>query len=327
MKRYHVCGLGNAIVDLFLELPDAEFEELGFERGTMRLVEHDDQSRLVERVHRGKPALAAGGSVANSLIALTQLGGRAANICCIGDDRHGEFYRSEFAQLGVALAVPPVSGEPTGTSVVLVTPDAERTMRTCLAVSAQLSADHVAEEIIAESEWLFVEGYVLANPTGPGAALRAVEVARRHGTKVAVTCSDAFIPAVFGGPLRDILGHTDLLFANAAEAMALTGAADVEGAAEGLKGVVPNAVVTDGPGGAYVRWHGAEAHAPAVPCEPVDLTGAGDMFAGAFLYGVTHGFDPAASARAANALCAKVIGRVGARLESGTRAEWDLAVA
>ena len=326
-KPYTVCGLGNALVDLLVDVTDHEFAALAFDRGTMRLVDPPEQAALLEQVHKGNPRLSSGGSVANSLIALTQLGGRAAFIGCVGDDVLGRFYENEFTELGIRLGNAPLPGETTGTCVCVITPDAERTMRTCLAVSSHLAARHVPEAVIRDSEWLFVEGYVFANPdTGQAAVHRAIDLAKAHGTKVALTCSDAFIPEVFGGPFREALKAADLVFCNAAEASAVTGEATPAAAFAALAGRVPNAVVTDGPHGAFVRWHGRESHAEAFLCAPVDLTGAGDMFAGAFLYGVTHGVPAARAARAANYLCMKVVTQVGARLHAGTRAAWDEAL-
>src|SRR4051794_22897070 len=164
MKEYQLCGLGNAIVDIFLEVSDDEFARLGFERGTMRLVEPGEQKQLLERFHGRDPRLVSGGSVANSTIAFSQLGGSAAFIGCVGDDRYGLFYKTEFEELDIDFNNPVVVGETTGTCVCVITPDAERTMRTCLAVSSHLTDRHVDEERIKNSEWLFIEGYVFANP-------------------------------------------------------------------------------------------------------------------------------------------------------------------
>lgn len=326
-KPFHVCGLGNSLVDILLELTDAEFAGLGLEKGTMRLVERGEQTDLLDRFHAREPRLASGGSVANSVIALSQLGGKGAFVGCVGDDRYGLFYQREFEHLGIEIGTPAVVGETTGTCLSIITPDAERTMRTCLAVSSHLSARHVDEQRVKNSEWLFVEGYVFANPdTGQGAIRRAVEVAKANGVKVAITCSEAFVVEVFGSPFFDALKQADLLFCNASEACAVAKATNAAEAFGKLKGVVPNAVVTDGPHGAYVRFGGAEAHVPAFACEPTDLTGAGDMFAGAFLYGVTHGVDPVKAARAANFLAMKVITQYGARLHHGTREFWDEAL-
>jgi sugar/nucleoside kinase (ribokinase family) len=327
MRAFDLCGLGNALVDIFLELDDAAFAGLGFERGTMRLVEHAEQAALLSKFHERDPRLVSGGSVANSIIAASQLGGRGAFIGCVGDDRYGLFYKTEFDELDIDIGNPVIVGEPTGTCLSVITPDAERTMRTCLGVSSHLAARHVDRERIKNSEWLFVEGYVLANPdTGQGAVREAIQVAKQHGTKVALTCSEAFIVEVFGDAFRPALAQTDLLFCNATEAQAVTGAKDAASAFAALKTVVPSAVITDGANGCFVRYAGTEKHVPAFPCDPKDLTGAGDMLAGAFLYGITHGVGPAKAARAANHLAMKVITQIGARLHHGTRQYWDEVV-
>src|SRR5882762_4582305 len=185
MKEFQLCGLGNALVDIFLEISEAEFASLGFERGTMRLVDLAEQKTLLDRFQKHEPKLVSGGSVANSIIGFSQLGGQAAFIGCVGDDRYGLFYASEFEELGIDIGNPVIVGESTGTCVAIITPDAERTMRTCLAVASHLAARHVNEARIANSEWLFVEGYVFANPdTGQGAIRNAIALAKAHGTKI-----------------------------------------------------------------------------------------------------------------------------------------------
>src|SRR6188472_1024322 len=151
MKEFQLCGLGNAVVDIFLEVSDSEFSSLGFERGGMQLVAHDEQKKLLERYQKNEPKLVSGGSVANSVIAFSQLGGKAAFIGCVGDDRYGLFYEQEFEHLGIELGAAALVGETTGTCVCVVTPDAERTMRTCLAVSGHLAARHVDEARIKRS--------------------------------------------------------------------------------------------------------------------------------------------------------------------------------
>src|SRR5438477_3065848 len=163
MKEFKLCGLGNAIVDIFLEVSDSEFASLGFERGSMRLVDLAEQKTLLDRYQKHEPRLVSGGSVANSVIAFSQLGGAAAFIGCVGDDRYGLFYTSEFEELGIEIGNPIIVNESTGTSLCVITPDAERTMRTCLAVSSHLAKRHVDEERVKKSEWLFIEGYVFAN--------------------------------------------------------------------------------------------------------------------------------------------------------------------
>src|SRR5688500_14157833 len=164
MKEFQLCGLGNAIVDILVEVDDAVFHDMGFERGTMRLVDLAEQRQLLERLQSREPRLVSGGSVANSIIGFSQLGGDGAFLGCVGDDRYGLFYAGEFEELKIDIGNPVIVGESTGTCVVLIPPDAERTMRTCLAVSSHLAARHVEPRRIQASEWLFIEGYVFANP-------------------------------------------------------------------------------------------------------------------------------------------------------------------
>jgi sugar/nucleoside kinase (ribokinase family) len=327
-KEFQLCGIGNALVDIFLDVSHQDLDQLKVEGRLKPLLELSEQQHLLERFQKSEARLASGGSVANSTIAFAQLGGQAAFIGCVGDDRYGLFYANEFAELGIDFGNPALLGETTGTCVCLITPDAERTMCVSLGVARHLAARHVHEQRLATSEWLFIEGYVLANPeTGQGAARTAVQVARQHGTKVALTCSDAFIINVFGDAFREILSQSDLLFCNASEAAAITGASGPAESFARLKTLVPSTIVTDGPHGAYVRHAGVEAHVPAYSCTPVDLTGAGDMLAGGFLYGLTHGIPPDKAARAACFLAMKVITQVGARLHHGVRQFWDEAMA
>src|ERR1700733_8657458 len=323
MKPFQLCGLGNALVDIFVEISEPEFASLGFERGGMLLVDLAAQQALLGSYQKREPKLVSGGSVTNSIIAFSQLGGRGAFIGCVGDDRYGLFYVKEFEELGIEIGNPIIVNEATGTCVCLITPDAERTMRTCLAVSSHLAARHVDEARIRSSEWLFIEGYVFANPdTGQGAIREAIRIAKQNGTKIAITCSDAFVVQVFGDALREALKQADLFFCNEGEACAITQTSTAEEAFRKLDGQIPSVVVTNGPHGAYIRHDGVETHVPSFPTEPKDLTGAGDMFAGAFLYGITHGFSPEKAARRAGFLSHKVISQVGARLHHGTRQFW-----
>ena len=328
MKEFQLCGLGNAIVDIFLEVSNDEFKQLGFERGTMRLVDLSEQKLLLQRHQHEEPKLVSGGSVANSVIAFSQLGGDAAFIGCVGDDRYGLFYASEFEELGIDIGNPIIVNEATGTCICVITPDAERTMRTCLAVSSHLAARHVDEERIKNSDWLFLEGYVFANPaTGQTAIREAIKLAKKHGTKIAITCSEAFVANFHGEVLHEALAQTDLFFCNESEACAVTKASSAEEAFKKLNSSIPSVVVTNGPHGVYIRHAGVEAHVPAFKSEPKDLTGAGDMLAGSFLYGITHGVAPERAARAACFLAHKVITQIGARLHHGTKHFWEECLA
>ena len=205
-----------------------------------------------------------------------------------------------------------------------VWPDAERTMRTSLAVASHLADRHVDEARVGKSEWLFIEGYVFANPeTGQSAIREAIRIAKANDTKVAITCSDAFIVNVFGDALNAALQDADLFFCNETEACAVTGEETAEAAYRKLTETIPSVIVTNGPNGAYVKHGDVDTHVSAFDTNPKDLTGAGDMFAGSFLYGITHGVAPDKAARSAAFLSHKVISQVGARLHHGTREFWD----
>jgi len=324
MKTIDVCGLGNGLLDIFVEITEAEFEQLGFERATMRLVESVEQRELLGRFSDRSPVMASGGSVANSIIALAQLGGRAAFIGSFGEDEYGDFYRREFDGLGIRLNRSVSAPVDTGTAVALITPDGERTMRTHLGAAALLTPEHVSPELIGGATWLFLEGYLFANPlNGQPTIRRAIEVARAHGTKLAITCSESFVIETFNDAIESALEHADLVFANESEAMALAGVRTVEGAFERLAGRFPALVVTRGSEGAMVHYEGVVGRVPAFACKPRDLTGAGDMFAGAFLYGVNHGVPPLDAARGACYLAMHVVSRVGARLHHGARTLWN----
>lgn len=323
MKSIDVSGVCNGLVDIFADISEEQFSALGFERGTMRLVQLDEQARLLKELTRGKPMLVSGGSVANSLIAVAQLGGKSAMYTRLADDEYGRFYHNECLSLGMTLPVALASSGATGTCVSLITPDAERTMRTYLGASLELSDSHIDGGIIRDSKWLFVEGFVFSNSDGSRAAIReAVGIAHAAKTKVAVTCSDAWIVGGFSQPLQEVLNSTDLIFANEDESAALSGQRDVLESGRVLKERFPHVVLTAGPRGAFIWWEGEEIHVPAFACEPRDLTGAGDAFAGGFLFGITNGLSPADSARKACFLAHNVIVQVGARLKGDVKGLW-----
>jgi sugar/nucleoside kinase (ribokinase family) len=265
--------------------------------------------------------------VANSIIGFSQLGGKGAFIGCVGDDRYGLFYKNEFGELGIEIGNPIVHGAVTGTCVALNTPDAERTMRTHLGIAAKLAKQHIDAERIARSKWLFLEGYLFANPAeGQGAIREALACAKRSGTKIAVTCSEGFVVEFFRPFVEEVVAQADLVFANEREACTLTGEKSAKASFEALAKRVPSVAVTAGPDGAYLSHDGRQFHTPAFPCTPIDLTGAGDMFAGAVLYGITHDCDLPAAVRGACRLSTQVITQRGARLSEGTRGIWDSIV-
>ncbi len=319
VRGLHVYGMGNAIMDLQVEISDEKFASLELEKGSMNLVDMEQQARLFEGF-QGEPVnTASGGSAANTIIALSQLGGKTAYGCIVGDDKFGKAYLSEMAEIGVKTHNEPIAGSTTGTSVILVTPDAERTMNTHLGVSSELGVEHINEELLANSEWLYVEGYLFSSPTAVEAVRKAVAVAKENDVKVAVTFSDAFIVSVFGDALRETVEQSDLVFANLVEATAFTGTDTAEAAFAALAEQVPMVALTMSEDGAVVGTKDKFATVTAPTIQEKDATGAGDMFAGGFLYGLTHGLSVEKSGSLACFLASKVVSQLGPRLSGNVR--------
>ena len=333
MKTTDVYGIGNAIIDIPVSIPADLLSQLSFSRGSSSLVSAQEQHKILEQVRplEGLGQFTAAGSVANSIVTVSELFGKSAFAARLAGDEYGKFYKDDFARLKVNFGNPFIIGGTSGTSVVLITPDGERTMRTCLGVSAELSPDDLDQNLVNVSKWIFIEGYLFANGESAREAIaKAVDYAKasqaRHRTNVALTFSDASIVKAFKNEIEKILPQTDLIFANRGESMAFTGATSPQAALEELRKVVPNVIVTAGSAGAYIHFHGQETHVPAKVCTPIDTTGAGDAFAGGFLYGITNGYSPEQAAHGGAALASKVIQVYGARLAKGVREAWEEGV-
>ena len=180
-RKFDVYGIGNAIVDLQLRIAEEDLTNLGLEKAAMKLVETADQAKLLQYFSGRELNHASGGSAANTMIGIAQLGGTVGYGCLVGDDTFGRFYLDEMRRLGVSLRTSPVSGKETGSSVILITPDAERTMNTHLGVSADFNEKNVSEIDLAESSWLYIEGYLFSSPGGQKAVQRLLQ--RLFGTQ------------------------------------------------------------------------------------------------------------------------------------------------
>lgn len=316
MKHIALTGIGNALVDIEYRVTEEELAAFGVQKGAMTLTEASRQAELIAALSDRDAHRSSGGSAANTVIAFAQFGGTAAFKSLLGRDDFGTFYAGEFTNLGIELDAELVDGEPTGTCLVMITPDSERTLNTTLAVNGHYSTRNINEEIIKRSEWIYIEGYKLTDDSGAEAVDMAAFYARKHGTNIAVSCSDAFIIDVFGDRLRSVLNHTDLIFCNEREGMALAGEEDRDEAVKALRSRFRNVVFTLGEHGSRIQWDGRTADVPAYAVKPVDTTGAGDMFAGAFLYGVLHRYHPEHAGRLAAYASAQVVAQYGARLKA-----------
>ncbi len=321
-KQFDILGIGNAIVDIFIDISEEDFQSLNFKKGLMTLVEAEEQQELLKRFATQNPVLVSGGSVGNSIIAMAQLGSKAAFIGCVSDDRYGLHYGEEFSDLGINFLCPPTINKVTGTCVVLVTPDGERTMRTCLGVAGLLGSQHMDEKAIQASKGILVEGYLLASPPAWEAVQDMLNVASEHSIPVIATLSGEFIVQYFTDAVRTLLQSSVMVIANLEEARAYTKKEDYLEVIAALAKEVPAVVITDGPNGAYICSDGETIHVPAFPSTVRDATGAGDMFTGAYLHGLNIGLSPAQAAKGACYLAHRVIEQVGARMQGDIKELW-----
>lgn len=318
MKKYHVYGLGNALVDTEIKVADEDLDNLGIEKGLMTLVDEERQHFLIDNMqdHLTLSKRACGGSAANTVISVSQFGGKGYMACKVADDDNGRFYLQDLIDNGVDH-----SGEPeleqgiTGKCLVMVTPDAERTMNTFLGIGEQLAPDDINGSAIAESEYIYIEGYLVTSDTGRAAAIKARELAQENDTKVAISLSDPGIVEHFKQGLKDMVGPgVDLLFCNKQEALSWCDTDDIDMAIESMKKTAKQFSITMGGEGAVIFDGFNTLHAQAQPVTAVDTNGAGDMFAGAFLYAITQGQSYLDAATFANRAASAVVGQYGPRL-------------
>ncbi len=314
--KYDVYGVGNALVDVQARISDALLEKLGFDKGIMTLVDDQAQAAVLGQLNGTPLNQCAGGSAANTIVALADFGGTAAFAGKIAGDEIGDFFLNDLRALGVDYRVPRATSGQTGTCAVLITPDAQRTMLTNLAASITLSADDIDGDQIAQSKYVYVEGYLLTGPSTKQAAYRAMQLAKRHGVKVAFTASDPFLVNLCRDEIWELIsGPVDLFFCNEEEAKSLTGEDDPIAAAAAIHQHAENVALTLGPNGAIIMHGGETIPIQGVPTHAIDTTGAGDMYAGALLYGITAGMPLQQAGLLASHAASRVVSQLGARLE------------
>ena len=315
MTRFDVYGVGNALVDMQAQVEDSILTDLTIDKGIMTLVDNDRQQVVLQAID-GKPInRCAGGSAANTIVAVAEFGGRAAFVGKIGDDSTGEFFLKDMRDIGVKIDVSP-SGQPTGTCAVLITDDAQRTMLTNLGASTTLTEADVHEDLIKDSKYVYVEGYLLTGDSTKAAAYKAMDLAKKHGVKVAFTASDPFLVNMIRDEIWDLVtGPVDLFFCNEEEAKSLTGEEDPINCAAKIHEHAENVALTLGDKGSIVM-HGGETYpVEGVEVSALDTTGAGDMYAGALLYGITNGMSWQQAGHLASHAAGRVVSQLGARLQ------------
>jgi sugar/nucleoside kinase (ribokinase family) len=319
MATYNIYGIGAALVDTEVEVSDAFLASAQIDKGVMTLVDEPRQTELLaalasENTHMLRKC---GGSVCNSVVAASSLGAKTFFSGKVADDSDGQLYIDDLQEAGVSFHSAGQESGITGKCLVMVTDDAERTMNTFLGASEALSAREIDQAALVDSEWFYVEGYLVTDEARTLATKAAVETAKANNVKVAISLSDPFVVAVFGDALREVIGGgVDLIFCNKDEAMAFTGTDTLEAAAEGLKQHTKTFAITDGANGAITFDGNIVNQSKGVEAKAIDTNGAGDMFAGAFLYAITSVKSYAWAADLANDCAARVVAQFGPRLEA-----------
>lgn len=314
---FDVVGIGNAIVDVLSPVDDALLDELGLHKGSMTLIDEGAARRIYGRMPDGVEC--SGGSAANTIAGLASFGARAAFIGKTRNDPLGKVFAEDIRKMGVTFRTPTASEEAPETArcLVLVTPDAQRTMGTFLGASVLLGPDDIDRELIKSAGITYLEGYLWDPPQAKEAFLLAMDIAHAAGNKVALSLSDPFCVARFRADFRQLAeNHIDILFANEHEIMSLYETEDFTTALNNIRGRCEIAVLTRSEKGSVVVTADAVHKIPAHPvAQVVDTTGAGDLYAAGFLHGLTRGQDLAQCGRLASRAAAEVISHYGARPE------------
>jgi adenosine kinase len=313
--KIDVLTVGNAIVDVLAHTEEDFLVREGLVKGSMRLIDGIEADRLYD--HMGTTQLISGGCAGNTAAGVASFGGRAAFIGKVADDELGRFYRHDMKALGIAFPTRPLTdGTPTARSMILITPDSERTMNTFLAACQELTPSDIDRDTVEGAAITYLEGYLWDPPKAKEAFRIAAKFAHGAGRRVAMTLSDSFCVDRFRDEFLELMrtGQLDIVFANQHEVLALYQTSDFETAISCIKEDVPLAVVTMSAEGSLVISGGKRVNVPAARIDRiVDLTGAGDLYASGFLYGLSRGFPPEVCGRLGSIAAAEVIGHVGAR--------------
>ena len=315
-KSYDILAVGNAIVDVFSQCDDDFLQQHAIEKGGMNLLDAAASQSLFEAIlAAASPQLISGGSAANTAVGLAALGGKAAFVGRVHDDELGAVFCRDINAAGVTFAASPVKNSaPTASSIILVTPDAARSMNTFLGASIEFQPEDINPAAAADAAVIYLEGYLFDAPAGPAIFAQAAQMAAQHQARIALSLSDPWCVDRHRAALwHYVTDHVDILFANEDEAITFV-ETDHSTSVQKLRGLVEEVVITRGPLGAVICHAGQQLLVDAMPQGPViDTTGAGDLFAAGYLFGRTHGYDARMSGQVASLLAGEVISHIGAR--------------
>tara|TARA_B000000532_G_scaffold54503_1_gene42099 strand:+ start:863 stop:1855 length:993 start_codon:yes stop_codon:yes gene_type:complete len=318
MKKYNVFGIGNALVDCVYMVDDKFLDDNNIEKGLMTLVDEKKQKSIIEKIKNFDSVIQSGGSVTNSVYTLSQLGGSGYVSVLVAEDEFGKIYLSDLKNSNVSTGgTTYTTGDGmTGTCLVLTTPDAERTMNTCLSISSNFSIKNINLVDLKSSEYLYIEGYLVTSDVAMEAVHQSIEFSSKNDVKIALTFSDLAMVKYFKDNFKSILNNKiDLLFCNEDEAKTFSGYDTLEDSIKYLGKLSSTLVVTLGKNGSLIYHNGEKITIDPYPTKAVDTVGAGDTFAGAFLYGITNGLSLKKSGELASLLSSKVVSKIGPRLE------------
>ncbi len=316
--KYDVYGIGNAIVDIVTEVDVDFFERNEVEKGVMTLVDEKRQLHLMKAIDMKRSKMSGGGSAGNTVVAVNQFGGKSFYSCVVAHDDLGRFFLEDLKRNGVDTNMSHELAPQghTARCLVMTSPDAQRTMNTFLGVSSFLSPEHLDENALRNSSIVYLEGYMVSSPKGLEAMKEAKKMAERNKVDVALTFSDPSMVKYFSKQMEDIVGASvDLLFCNEEEAMIFTGTDDILQAREKLKQVAKRFAITLGANGALIFDGDTFIEIEPYKVRAIDTNGAGDMFAGAFLYAITHQHGMADAGKLASLASSRVVSQWGPRLE------------
>ncbi|WP_410211098.1 adenosine kinase [Aquirhabdus sp.] len=318
-------GIGNALVDQEYAIQDDFLSSTGLTKGTMQLAESDAQYALISALnnHTTSAGQVSGGSGANSIYAFSALGGQAFYACRVGNDDLGQFYLKDLAAANVHVSPISEGTGTTGTCLVLITPDGERTMHTHLGITTDLSIDQVDLKPLQSAQYLYIEGYLATSQTAREAVRHARAQARAQKTKIAISLSDPAMVQYAREGLVDLIDDgVDILFCNELEAQMFTGEAVLEQALSVLLTHSKLVVITRGAEGALIGYDDVIIPVPPqVAPQVLDTNGAGDAFSGSFLFGLSRGFTLSDCGFLATAISSTLVGQFGARLRREQYAE------
>ncbi len=317
MTQYHIYAMGNALVDIEIEATAAQLSELAVEKGVMTLVDQERQKFLSANLPGTHHSRACGGSAANTVIGAAKLGAKTYYSCKIAQDEVGDFYTQDLHNEGVSSNLDVQSRElgVTGQCLVFITPDVDRTMNTFLGISGELGEAEINFDALSQSQWLYIEGYLVSSPSAQEAAIMAKAHAESIGVKTAFSLSDPNMVRFFGDGIKTMIGKgVDLLFCNQEEALEFTKASSLEDASEQLKAVAKQFAITLGAKGALLFDGKNFINVEGFAVKAIDTNGAGDLFAGAFLFGISQGFDFAKAGKLASFASSRLVTQFGPRL-------------